>query len=184
MDKKDLFRVFDACQPTVAQVREYLERISGNSPFDLIFVDDGKEKITRNLNYNMGSLLGVVIESTVFYTQIMSKEDNNDDRDLTADDIFAFGRKIHPKARPLSKADVLLLGRYKKEYETLGDMLKVFGYSNLPPLQNYYLLLKKAGNYTFADDINLLGYNEGNTNIAHFLHFRNIMFCAGWQVKI
>lgn len=181
MDKKDLFRVFDACQPTVAQVREYLERISGNSPFDLIFVDNGKEKITRNLNYNMGCLLGVVIETTVFYTQIMSKEDNKDDRDLTADDIFAFGHKIHPKARPLSRADVLLLWQYRKEYEALGDMLKVFGYSNLPPLLEFYLLLEKNGNYAYSFE----GfYWDEAAPIAHFLRFNNIVFCAGWQVKI
>lgn len=184
MDKKDLFRVFDACQPTVAQVREYLERISGNSPFDLIFIDNGKEKITRKLDYNMGKLLGVVIETTVFYTQTMSNEDNKDERRLTANAIFAFGRKIHPKARPLSEADILLLRKYKEKYEALSDMLEVFGYFNLPRLQNYYLLLKEAGNYVYADNIDLFGYNAGTSDISNFLHFNNIIFCAGWQVNI
>lgn len=179
-----MFRVFDACQPTVAQVRDYLERISGNSPFDLIFINDEKTKITKNLDYNLGSLFGVVIETTVFYTQVLSQKDNKDNRRFSTEDVFAFGNKIYHKAHPLNKEAIQLLGKNKEAYEALGNMLEVFGYYNLPPLQEHYLILEEAGNSTYADTSDLSGFSDGGSDIAYFLKSKNIVFCSNWMVSI
>lgn len=57
MEKEEIFRIFNACQPTVAQVKEYLEKISGDSPFDLIFRKDGKEFFSKK-NYAQHGRVG------------------------------------------------------------------------------------------------------------------------------
>ena len=183
MNTQEVFRVFDACQPTVAQVQEYLERISGHSPFNLIFAKDGKEKVSQKLDYNLGQLVGVVIESTIYYTQVMSKKDNPNDKDVSFNDLFAFGRQIHPKARPLNLKDLKLLGKHKKEYKKLCDMLSVFGYS-APALQNCYIAPSCERKDSYAKTYDLFGDCDGATDIANHLHFYNIMFCADWKVSI
>lgn len=178
MDKQDLFRIFDACQPTVAQVTEYLERISGKSPFRLIFVKDGKEKTTKTIEKGLGVLSGVIIEDTVFYTKVMTKQDADENQQLTANDVFEFGcRCINQGARPLRKADILLLGKHREAYNSLLDRLSFFGYS-APILQDYYLKLNLPGAYTSCANCDLTGYSDGHPSIANFLHFHDIIFCS------
>lgn len=180
MEKQELFRVFDACQPTVAQVREYLERISGYSPFALVFNKNGEEIVTNQLEQNKGQLVGVIIESTIFYTQVMSKKDNPKDKRLSCRDVFAFGYKIDPTARPMKTKDLKLLNKYRKEYSKLFDMVQIFDYF-LPALQNSYVILNEPSTYTFLDTYDLSGYCDGSSDISHYLHFRNIIFCADWK---
>lgn len=184
MNTKDLFKIFDACGPTVAQVQEYLDRISGNSPFLLVFLEDGKEIFTKKITCDNPELVGIVIEDTVFYTKAMTKDDFDSAKRLSVNDVFAFGQKIDAKAQPMNEASLALLKKYFSDCEKLQDMLQAFGYS-LSLLQDWYLLFDKPCDNTYADDFNLYGYCDRNTDISHFLTFcGNIFFCAGRQVNI
>lgn len=175
METQEIFRVFDACQPSVAQVRAYLERISGLSPFDLIFSKNGKETITDKIGHGQGELVGIVIDKTIFYAKGLGK--HNKENIVSCQDVFAFGQTLHPKAIPMNFKTLDILRKNINEYYKLTDMLQVFGYQALP-LQNYYLLIEKSSDCRDADYYDLCGDCGGNSTISNFLKFDNIFFCA------
>lgn len=182
MKNEDLFRIFDACKPTVEQVRQYLERISGNAAFDLFFSKGGKKFLTRKIEPGLGELVGVVIEKTLFLAKGLSLEDfsginKNDRLKLTQKDIFEEGRNCYRNAFPLDEKALEILERHAEEYENLTDMLKTFGYFLLP-LQEKYLMLDKDSEKTCADYRMLDGCFLGNANLGYFLRTEIIPLCA------
>ncbi len=182
MEKKEIFRIFDACEPTIVQVKEYLERISGNSPFDLVFMKDGNEVITRCIKKDMGELLGIVIGHMVFYAKGLGREEGKalSQDEITIADVFAYGKKkFHPKAFPMNRDALEILCRNRMEYAKLLDMLSVFGYKALP-LQNGYLPINDSKNsqQTFADYCDIFGDDDGGSDIKNFIYFSNIFFCS------
>lgn len=182
MKNEDLFRIFDACKPTVEQVRQYLERISGNAGFKLMFRKNGKEFFTDKAEPHLGELVGVVIEKTLFLAKGLTLKDfsginKNDRLKLTQKDIFNEGGNYYPKAFPLDENALAILERHAAEYENLTDMLKTFGYCLLP-LQEKYLMIDKDSEETCADYRMLDGCFLGNANLGYFLRTEIIPLCA------
>lgn len=175
METQEIFRVFDACQPSVAQVREYLERISGVSPFDLIFAKGGIETITNQIKHNQGELIGIVMDKTFFYARGLCKSDRNNI--LSSNDVFAFGRTLHPKALPMNRKTLAILRKNIDAYKKTADMLQVFGY-NILPLQTHYPLFEKDDNVAYVSYFDINGIGIGNSKIPYFLCHDNIFFCS------
>ena len=184
MEKEEIFRVFDACQPTVAQVREYLEKISSDSPFDLIFRKDGKEYFSKKITPNMGELVGIVVDKTIFYVQPLTFDNLKDlPMPVTTEVVFNFGKNIHVNAKPWNEYALNVFVANYHDLLCLSDKLAVFGYPSCFN-QDKYLLLKNDGGhcgqywYTHSGDVGL----DGETNIAHFLgNYGNIYFYASIQ---
>ncbi len=182
MEKEELFRIFDACQPTVTQVREYLKRISDISPFDLIFRKDGKETITKKIAPNMGELVGIVVEKNVFFVKPMSFDDVKDlNAPVTAETVFDFGKKIYSKAIPLNENVIQLLKKNKNTFLQVAEILEIHGYSK-QYTQDQYLLFSTVNNKSFGDGFDFdIGY-VGEVNISYFLESHgNIYFYASIQ---
>lgn len=181
MDTQDMFRVFDACRPSVPQVLEYLERISGHSPFDLIFSKDGKETITNQISRDLGELIGIVINRTVFYAKGLGRKDViSKENDITVNDLFEFAKTLHSKARPMNKKALEILNKNSENYEKVFNSLKVFGYSALP-LQDRYQVFEKPCNEDCVHTLNISGGCVGFTRISSFAYFQNIFFCASCE---
>lgn len=179
MEKEEIFRVFDACQPTVAQVREYLEKISSNSPFDLIFRKDGKEIITKHISQNMGELVGIVVKKTVFFVKPMSFDDVKDlNAPVTAEMVFDFGKKIYSKAIPLNDDVIQLLKKNKNTFLQVAEILEIHGYSK-QYTQDQYLLFNNIKDKNFGEGFDFDIEYVGEVNISYFLEaIGNIYFCA------
>ncbi len=182
MKKHEKFKVFDACQPTVSEVKEYLERISGEAPFNLIFVKDGKKNITNKLKKDLGELEGVIIDRTIFYTKCLDRAYRDtlpEDTKLSAEDVFRAGRVLlQPKdVTPMSDNDLELLKDNLDDYVKLLDMLSVWGYEAMP-LQNVYMTINKTTEKTFLEVCDIYGCYEGESDIFHHLYFRKIFFCC------
>lgn len=185
MEKEEIFRIFDACRPTVAQVREYLERISGVSPFDLIFFKDGKEIITKKIAPNMGELVGVVVDKTIFYVKPMTFDEVKDlPMPVTTEVVFDFGKKIHVNAKPIDEFAMNVFAANSHNFLRLSDMLAVFGYDSCFNQDKYLLIAKNDGEHTGQYWYRNLGEFglDGETDIAHFLEsYGNIYFYASIQ---
>lgn len=181
MEKEEIFRIFDACQPTVAQVKEYLERISKESPFDLIFCKDGKETITKKIAYDLGELIGIVVEKNIFYTKPLTKSDISCLDDITAHDVFAFGKKIHAKALPLNQKTISLIEKHYNDFLQLADMLDVYGYPKVYT-QQQFLLIDDFDKNTFGQYYKICSGCDGATLIRYFLKkYGDIYFYASIQ---
>lgn len=178
MQKEEIFRIFDACQPTVTEVKEYLERISSNSPFDLIFVKDGKETFTKKIARNMGELVGIVVGTTIFYAKPMTFDDVKDKDIVSTDIVFAFGQKIHPKAFPLNEKAIKILQENRHIFLQIAEMLEFSRYPD-PYSQKQYLLLDQNDNKTDGLFFDFESNIQNFTDIAHFLkNYGNIYFYA------
>lgn len=183
LENSEIFRIFDACEPTIDQIKTYLQQKAKNSPFELIFVKDGKEKITSVIEPGLGELRGIVIENYVFYTESFGAEHIIEPDEVSGKDIFDFGqKKIHPRAEPLNKKTLQILCSNYFNYCKLQDMLAVFGY-NLNPLPGEALLLTRVmedcvGNYVY----NSSGVLLRPVFIKDFLKEGNrVLFTASWQ---
>ena len=181
MEKEEIFRIFDACKPTVAVVREYLERISGLAPFDVIFLQNGIERITNQLAPNLGEPVGVVMDRTIFYFRSLCKDDFDANiENLTVEDVLSFAKKLHSKAFPFNNLSMDVLCRNRVLLSETLEMLRVFGYKT-PFFGDSYLLFNhynpssQEGEY-----FDFQHGDDGKTNILHFLRsYGNIYFYAG-----
>lgn len=183
MTNQELFRIFDACQPSVAQVKEYLERISGVSPFDLIFVKGNQNRITNKISPDAGELVGIVIEKTIFYIKGFEKKEAPDTQKITTDDVFAFAQKLYPRNRalPMTLENLQTLVKNREKFEDLCQMLSVFGYE-APHLQKAYLLFGKNGSSTCGDYYTADGSPDGATDISYFIkNHGKIFYCESWK---
>ncbi len=120
MNDKDLFRIIDACQPTKAQIKKYYDLISGKekSPFDLIFIKDGQQIITRRLKKDLGEVIGIIIDDTIFYAYQFCNELVGNDG-ITRQDVINAAAKRFPDAKVLKNKDKYHYQSLKKMRESL-----------------------------------------------------------------
>lgn len=181
MEKEEIFRVFNACQPTVAQVKEYLEKISGDSPFDLIFRKDGKEFFSKKITPNMGELVGIVVEKTIFYAKQMTYADTKKLDTVNARAVFDFAKNIHSRAMPMNMKTFTLLKNHHEDLHELSQKLEVLGYPKIYRQQTY-LLFEKDSDAEMTSIYNLIHGFVGNSSIEFHLRMNgNIYFCASIQ---
>ena len=178
MKTNELFKIIDACNPSISQIKAYLERISGQTPeaFELVFKKDGKLFNTSQIAANQGELIGFVFGKTLFYFKALTKEALENKKDFSLQDVLDFGKQLHPKASPLTKEQILMVAKKAKSYANLCDRLSVFGYS-IPALPNSYLLFKDGNVVLF--DLEFEDTNYSNFSISNFLQdYGNIYFCV------
>ena len=181
MEKEEIFRVFNACQPTVAQVREYLEKIASDSPFDLIFRKDGKEYFSKKITPNMGELVGIVVDKTIFYAQPMTYADVQKLDTVNTRTVFDFAKSIHPLAAPINMKAFTLLKDYQKDFRELSEKLEVLGYPKIYKQQSY-LLFEKASDAEMTSVYCFKHGFSGSCSIEFHLRMSgNIYFYASIQ---
>lgn len=179
MEKEEIFRIFDACQPTIAQVREYLEKISKESPLELVFRKNGKDSITKKIDRNMGELVGIVVGTTIFYTKVMTWNDVKFmNSEVTAKDVFAFGQKIHPKAIPLNDTVIEILREKRRVFLQIAEMLELSGFPKTYT-QKKYLLFNQKDKDTRSIYCNTESNHNALISISYFLkNYGDIYFFA------
>ena len=181
MEKEEIFRIFNACQPTVAQVREYLEKMSGNSQFDLIFRKDGKEYFSKTIAPNMGELVGIIVDKTIFYAKQMTYNDVKKLNKINARTVFEFAKNIHSLAMPMNMKAFNLLKNHQEDFYELSQKLEVLGYPKIYRQQSY-LLFENVCDAEMTSIYSLVHGFVGNCSIEFHLRMSgNIYFCASIQ---
>ncbi len=181
MEKKEIFRIFDACQPTVSQVKEYLKKMSAISPFELIFRKDGKEIFTHEISNDSGELIGVIVDKTIFYARTMTYKDAQALGDVDARAVFEFGKSIHSCALPINTEIFTLLKEHQDDFAELAEKLEVFGYPKIYQ-QETHLLFNCISDAQMASMHNFKHGFIGSCSIEFHLRMRgNIYFYASIQ---
>ena len=171
MEKRSLFNVLDACGATEEQLLEYIELKTGSakSPFDLIFVKNAQQIITRELKKGLGKLVGIVIQNIVFYTKSITIDDFEEKSNITIGDVDAVAKRLYPSATLLSEdPSLFLLQKNVKEIKKLVFQLEYLGYET--PFTRK-LLLPELFTWTdvYALGIMLATYSKRHLNISHAL---------------
>lgn len=152
METKQLFKIFDSCEPTVAQVKRYLGLISGaaRSEFDLVFVKNGNRFITRKLRKDLGELEGIVIEGKIFFAKGLAFDDLNKDL-ITNVDLLEAAKTFHPKAKPLGRDEFYLLANRAEALIKMEESLEYLGY--LVDLPQRLLLVSRSSSSHYAETV-------------------------------
>lgn len=150
MKDQELFRIFDACQPTVAQAKKYYELISGSarSEFDLVFSKDGNKNITRKLRKDLGKLEGIIVDGVMFYTRSITIDDFDPEKSITHDKVFRIAKALYPEAALMERgASFFILEKNLEAIKKLIDKLTYLGYE--APLKTKFML---ADDSSLSDD--------------------------------
>jgi hypothetical protein len=138
MNKEEMFKIFDACNPAVSDIREYLEQVAKTLPLDCLFLGkDGNTIITRCLRFGLGRFVGFVIDKRIYYTEtytckLIEAKPTPYEQNL----LNAKARLIHPRALPARLCDLPELLSSQHIVKDLFDRLQVFGYPALKIIDN------------------------------------------------
>ncbi len=171
MEQHEIFRVFEACQPTIQDVKAYLEWKASDLPFEVIFVKNGKKFAAEEISRNMGRPHAIIIENMVFYVKTFNKAEAGSG--VVTADVFDFAKHISSRAVPLSKKAADILRRNRKKYKELVEKMAVFGYE-IPHLPEYVIpLTKKELNKKELLMYDLVGCADKTVDINQFLNDGN-----------
>ena len=181
MKTNELFKIIDACDPSISQIKAYLERMSRQAPppFELIFKREEKLFLTKQISANCGELIGVILDNHIFYITPLTKEFLNKIPEPTFEDVLEFGKKLDPNAqpRPLTKEHLLIFAQKTKLFTNLRERLAVFGIK-LPEFPKNYLLFNDKGE-GFVYDLDFEEDGLSSSRVSEFLQiYGDIYFCA------
>lgn len=171
METKQLFKIFDSCEPTVDQVKRYLGLISGSSrsEFDLVFIKGEKRIVTRDLKRGLGELEGIVIDGKIFFAKGLDWEDLCKKESITTLDVLVAATAFHPGARPMERQKPFFsLLNKAGEYLELAETLNYLGYSVMT--QEKLLLVGKYSASFTAETVPFGAFGScQDVDIAKFL---------------
>ena len=168
MEKKQLFKVLDALEPSVEQLQEYIARITGATLVEVIYkLPNGKLEITKNIIKN-AIIIGYVLDDIVLFHRIFDQYEKCEG--LTIGDIKQAGINIHPKARPLSKTELRLLCKYAYALTVSMEHLAIQGYAPLYYLPTWFIPIDNSlqDKERIACTCDLTGFFDGGSNLGYF----------------
>ncbi len=183
MNKEEKFKIWDATNPSILEVKEYLNRISAITPLQLVFKTQDGTLIFDNHIRNL-PFIGVLIENIIFYAKGFSNQDGCDleSHDLTVGDINNWIKQnidaFAPNAHLAYENNAVLLYLHQDE---LRQIAEIFHYHQtfkkdlrLPKLHNRLIpWFKEKPNSTDAYHI------DGITRASYFLeHFGDFWICS------
>lgn len=128
MNKEEKFKVWDATNPKVRDVKEYLARLCQKASVPLVYKNtDGQFVYTKQFIPG-GAFVGIMLGSTIFFSKGFRKEDIPEGKDIIRiQDIYDWVQKsgFYPQhARPLTKDDARLLDVHGKQFRNTLDILE------------------------------------------------------------
>jgi hypothetical protein len=138
MNKEEMFRIFDACNPSVSDIREYLEQVAKTLPLDCLFLGkDGNTIITRCLRFGLGRFVGFVIDKRIYYAETYSCKLFGEKPMAHEQNLLnAKARLIHPRATPARLRDLPELAAWLPLLIELSHKLRVYGYQPFQIIDN------------------------------------------------
>lgn len=177
--KSELFKALDSFNPTYELLREYAEtRINFfNSPLVVVFKShNGHIVKTKTLTSDLGELVGVEIEDTLFYARTYSVEQAQRKIDIKLADVKNYAvENLGKDVKPMTKAEFQLLIKNYDDYKKVVKYLELCGYKM--PLQQWYMPLEK-GKFEWYAYYNELGVEIDSFAIQVFVRFNRIIFTA------
>ena len=137
MKRDELFRIWDATNPTFDDIKAYLDRFCGTTPLELAFKDKNGNIFYQNTIDKNSVFLGVVVDGTIFYSRGFTQDDmyHKDGvslryEDLSVGDVTAWIREtdIFPKtAHLVREVDCAKLEANRQDFTTTVKILKHHG---------------------------------------------------------
>ena len=75
MKRDELFRIWDATNPTFDDIKAYLDHFCGTTPLELAFKDKNGNIFYQNMIDKDSSFIGIVVNDTIFYSRGFTKND-------------------------------------------------------------------------------------------------------------
>ena len=75
MKRDELFRIWDATNPTIDDINAYLDRFCGTTPLELAFKDKNGNIFYQNTIDKDAAFIGIVVNGTIFYSRGFTKDD-------------------------------------------------------------------------------------------------------------
>lgn len=177
--KNELFKALDSFSPTYELLREYAEtRINFfTSPLTVVFKShNGHIVKTKTLTADLGELVGVEIEDTLFYARTYGAEQSQRKIDIKIADVQKYANdNLGKDVKPMTKAEFQLLIKNYDDYKKVVKYLELCGYKM--PLQQWYMPLEK-GKFEWYAYYNELGMEVDSFAIQVFVRFNRIIFTA------
>ncbi len=182
MTREEIFRIFDAVQPSIEDLNAYLDALCGKTPLKLAYDVNGARVYTHDV-LKTECFVGIVIENTLFYAKGFSRKDLFDDQgnklykdmELNVQDILNWiekhsGTTFSSKAHPMTDDECHLLNKNSVKLEETVLILKRHGLSM--PKSDPLAVLNEKKDCTFCE------YFEGHSRMEHFLNYADFWICA------
>lgn len=179
MTQEEKIKIWDATEPTIAEVKEYLKRLCGQTPLQLVFRNQKKELVYSNTILTDHTFVGILVSQTIFFAQgytvnELKKEENGELKEVYAKDVFNWVENnplFPPNSRPLLKSDRQLLSYYKQDFL---NTLEILEYHRVKMPYYRYDIGWLEGN----NDSRVLLDNNGETLLNYFLQcYGDIWVC-------
>lgn len=160
MTQEEKFKIWDATSPEIREVKEYLNRLCGQTPLKLVFRNAEQKPVCSNTILADHTFVGILVSKTVFFARgytvkEVSKDPSGELKEVFAKDIFQWVQNnplFPPNSRPILENDRRLLAHYAKD---LHNTLEILKYHNLK--MPY-----------FRHEIGWLQGNDESVSVLHF----------------
>ncbi len=182
MKRDELFRIWDATNPTFDDIKAYLDRFCGTTPLELAFKDKNGNIFYQNTIDKNSVFLGIVVDGTIFYSRGFTKDDmyHKDGvslqyEDLSVGDVTAWIKKaaFFPQtAHLVSEVDRQKLDRNWHDFMTTVKILKHHGIEMPKFVSEIFWFNTDNPNSCFAHD------SDGNCKMQYYLDKEDYWICS------
>ena len=149
MTEKERFRVWDATDPSVGEIKKYLQQKCSQTPLPLLYIPEDFDYCVHN-DWNVlagkeATFIGVLLdEKTLLYLKTLTKDDLKDNFDINAWIKEQF--TIFP-SRAATEQDIIKIKENRSKLEETFEILDYHGINNLPRLCWDTLVWLKDGTF-------------------------------------
>lgn len=171
MTKDELFRVMDALNPSLSDVRDYLDRMCGVTPMELVYLKDGKFVFSNSYEANSADeLFGFSIPDTkkiicrkTLNRDCIKKLDLENHATLAQNIQDWLVREFYPfKARTAQEKDIDVFYKHRGAFRETLEILQYKGVSELPKPNHVFPAWFRA-------KIGVCSDFNGMSNLPHYL---------------
>jgi len=167
MEKEKLFKVLDALEIPTDWVYDYLKRITGQTPLNVVYqCKNGRFTVTQEIKKKL-TIVGYVLDDIVIFN-IPYNEYMGDL--LTIGEIKRVGTIRHPKARPISLKELRIMARNAYAFSETITNLKYNGCTGVNPWRRWFIPIDDSmnDNDTVGKTCDITGFFDGASKLGHF----------------
>ena len=136
MNRNEKFAVWDATHPQIIEVKEYLDRLCGKTPLNLVYKDGNDLIVTNQIKQKkLQQLVGILLnDETVLHLRAFTYDDAKPlfgtEGDIDTRTICTWVSSqmaTFSNARPAQEADIKMLDRHKDKLKTTLEVLDYHG---------------------------------------------------------
>ena len=177
MKRDELFRIWDATNPTFDDIKAYLDWFCRVTPLELAFRKKDGSMLYQNKVDNNLEFVGIVINNHIFYARGFTKEDLNDVSDSSTLSVGTIVKWI--KNNPFFPTDAHLISEddfkiIAKSNTNLDKTIKILEYNGIKMPKS------KDGLFWFSRGLKSVYANSliGITPILHSINDNDYWICS------